>query len=105
MKVTPMDWKDNIVCPGCGKILSKPGPCTCGYENPEHPRGKLPTIAEMLEDSKPYNDVRMDLLLKTHTAQLKRLEEMEYAVDAGNIAKEDIPWQALHDWLHYVRVG
>lgn len=34
-----------------------------------------------------------------------RLQEMEYAVDSGNSAREDVPADTLRNWFRYVWTG
>lgn len=37
--------------------------------------------------------------------QLHRLEEMQYAVEAGNAAREPVGADELRAWFHYVHTG
>lgn len=59
---------DTIICPGCGwtgnrKDLGKNGECpNCSYESSF---SRLLTIKEMLKTKLEYNDVRMDLFLRS----------------------------------------
>lgn len=57
---------------------------------------------EIVED-----DRRDDLQAQNEQllAQLARLEEMEYALDAGNTERSKIDPEALRVWLHYVHTG
>lgn len=41
----------------------------------------------------------------TMEAELKRLEKMEYALEAGNTAREDVPADVLKRWFSYVHTG
>lgn len=38
-------------------------------------------------------------------ASLLRLEEMEYALEAGNTARDDVPADVLKRWFSYVHTG
>lgn len=62
-----------IICPGCGwigkkedlKLFAESGICPiCNYENGLEPF-RLLTIQEILADDTEYNDVRLDLFLRT----------------------------------------
>jgi hypothetical protein len=39
------------------------------------------------------------------TAIVERLREMEYAIDGGNTACENVPASAIRDWFRYVWTG
>lgn len=39
------------------------------------------------------------------TAIIHRLQEMEYAVEGGNLAREDVPADTLKNWFRYVWTG
>lgn len=59
-----------IICPGCGwtgttEMLGHWGDCPeCDYENRLEPN-RLLTLSEMVENNGRYNEVRMDLFLKS----------------------------------------
>ena len=58
-----------IICPGCGwygkRRALKKGACPkCEYENGVEPY-RLLTLKEIQESSTLYNDVRLDLFLKS----------------------------------------
>jgi len=58
-----------IICPGCGwtgtvETLDQDGCPDCGYENNLEPY-RLLTLSEMLNDEGEYDDIRMDLFLKS----------------------------------------
>lgn len=36
---------------------------------------------------------------------IHRLQEMEYAIDGGNSAREDVPASIISDWFRYVWTG
>lgn len=38
-------------------------------------------------------------------AIVARLQEMEYAIDGGNSAREDVPASIISDWFRYVWTG
>jgi len=68
---------DKIICPGCGwtgpKRALTPGfmACPkCGYENGAAPY-RLLTIREMLDTDAEYNEVRLDLFLKSFMELMK----------------------------------
>lgn len=71
---------DTIICPGCGwtgaiKELGKEySQCPkCQYENGSEPY-RLLTIKEMLKNTEPeYNDVRMDLFLKSVIKMIRKV--------------------------------
>jgi len=48
-------------------------------------------------------DKRIDSI--NYTLLVQRVQEMEYAVDAGNSKREDVPAEDLRNWFQYVWVG
>jgi len=51
------------------------------------------------------NEIKLAYGVLEYVAMFQRLDELDYALSAGNTADQDIPRATLENWLRYVRTG
>ena len=74
-----------------GSALKNGWPKCCGYT--------------MTIDSPEERAAEIGAELATLREQFARLQDMEYAVEAGNTEREDVPADVLKAWFRYVHTG
>lgn len=64
-------------------------------------------VQTMMESDAEVRRLKEELLFlnANTTIIVNRLQEMEYAIEAGNTAREDVPVSVIKKWFSYVWKG